>query len=183
MKALSHYTGCSGWDPKLASLLGTKVRGATAWASLICLIAVLIGHVMLGRFNYRLLWQVKHVQSRRHWRRMYGRAKWQCRTLCFLGNKENVPANFKSPVWKVQGIATNVQPDYFLNCYDMTVVGIVTSLLAGRSRDSNLSRRKNLFSITSRPTVRPSQPSIQRIPGFFSEDTAAAAWNWLLLCI
>lgn len=55
MKALSHHTGCSVWDANLASLHRTQVRSETAGASLICLVVVLIGRVMLGRFNYRLI--------------------------------------------------------------------------------------------------------------------------------
>lgn len=55
----------------------------------------------------------------------------------------------------------------------MTAVGIVTSLLAGRSRVSNLDSGKNLCSKTGRPSVRLSQPPIEQIPGFFSGDRAA----------
>jgi hypothetical protein len=65
--------------------------------------------------------------------------------LCFLGRKENIQVDFKSPVWKLEGIATNVQSDYFLNCYEMTVVGKVIRD-PGRSRVSNMDRGKNLFS-------------------------------------
>jgi hypothetical protein len=92
-----------------------------------------------------------------------------------FGNKEYAPANCRSPVWNVEDIATVIQSDYFLNCYDITIDGIVSSLLAGRFRVSNLDRGKNLSSKTSRLNLRPSQPSIQRIPNFFFGDRAAAA--------
>jgi len=80
----------------------------------------------------------------------------------------------KPPVWKVD-IATNVQSRvltellrYDRRRYSGYSIGWMIQV-------SNMGRGKNLSSKTSRPTVRPSQPSIQRIPSFFSGDRAAGA--------
>jgi hypothetical protein len=80
----------------------------------------------------------------------------------------------KPPVRKVD-IATNVQSRLLpeLLRYDRRQYSDYS--ICCTIQVSNLGRGKNLSSKTPRPTVRPSQPSIQRIPSFFSGDGAAGA--------